>query len=270
MVLKSKHVSDVVNKLGLWALGFSIVIIIFERPIRKTLVEPSIKYISARTNLTFDVLLYIFLFFGFSLVGIVYWLFWSERKLKSKITRYFSRLVCPDYYKDTNRLKVAAVMGDAMLRYRSNELQPEEDFKHDGTSQADRDAVIGSGAERQESFYQGDMEVKRIYFGNGKIKQEAFYREGKLEGPLRNYYEDGRLHQEKKYINGRLNGLFRSFDEDGALFFEIEYKDDKQHGKDRIFAKGGILQFEDTYVEGRKINRKTYDANGQLKYSQDF
>lgn len=270
MVLKTKHAIAIFQKVGIWAFIVVLMTVLFERPLKVLLLEPALEFLRERVDLTFNVVFYIFLACGALLFGIVYWLHWSEKKLQSKITAYLSRLVCPDYYRDMHRLKVDAVVGDAMMRYRAKELEPEADFKHDGTSAADRQYAGTDGPEREEIFSEGGYDIRKRYYANGRLKQEASFRDGKLDGVSRTYYEDGRLHHEKTYRGGQMNGIYRAYDEDGGLFFEIEYRDNRQHGRDRIYASGGILQFEDTYVEGRRVNRKTFDAQGNLKFNQDF
>jgi hypothetical protein len=60
------------------------------------------------------------------------------------------------------------------------------------------------------------------------------------------YYPSGKLLYERNYINDKLEGIARNYYENG------EYK------------------YIDTYKDGKKINRKAYTEEGQLKFNEDY
>ncbi len=272
MTVESRRMRSAFYRGGIYILSAGLFFVLFDRPLKKVMM-PLFKawFKSVNSDIVFTVMFYIFLGCSFLLVCILYWLFWSERRLKSKISRYFSKLVCPDYYAGEQHLHFESVVGDVISRQRSRELEADDDFKHDGTSEADRmTPPTGTRAYPDTVTRDGDHEIRRSFYPGGRLKVEASYRNGMLDGLFRTFYEEGTLHQEKFYVKGRLNGVYRSLDEEGGLFFEIEYRDDKQHGKDRIYFKGGGIQYEDTYVSGKRVKRKTFDRSGVLKFSQDF
>jgi len=271
MVVHSKRTRALFYRGGLYILSACVFFVLFDRPLKKMMM-PVIRrwFIAVNSEIVLSFMFYIFLTCSFLLACILYWLFWSERRLKSRISHYFSKLVCQDYYEGDSRFRIDAVVGDVLSRQPSRELEADNDFKHDGSSEADRLTPTDSAHRGDTITRDGDHEIKRSFYPGGRLKEEASYKKGTLDGSFRTFYQEGTLHQEKFYVNGKMNGRYRSLDEEGGPFFEIDYKDDKQHGKDLIYFKGGGLQFEDTYVEGVRVHRKTFDKSGTLKFSQDY
>jgi antitoxin component YwqK of YwqJK toxin-antitoxin module len=71
----------------------------------------------------------------------------------------------------------------------------------------------------------GEEEVKKEYWGNGKLKSEIHYKNGKQEGPRKEWYESGRKKLLKNYKNGKENGIWKEWGEDGKLTYEGIYID---------------------------------------------
>ena len=59
------------------------------------------------------------------------------------------------------------------------------------------------------------------YYGNGKIRIEYNYKDGKIHGLFKYYYEDGELKWEDNWKNGVSHGLCKYYYENGEL--ECEY-----------------------------------------------
>jgi len=52
--------------------------------------------------------------------------------------------------------------------------------------------------------------------------------------------------------------------------FELNYKNDKLEGVSKTYYKNGEYMYIDTYKNDKKINRKAYTEEGQLKFEQDY
>ena len=65
-----------------------------------------------------------------------------------------------------------------------------------------------------------DLEVKRKYWDNGKLKREAHFKNNQLEGPGTSWYESGAKKGEYLYKNGKLEGLATEWYESGAKKME--------------------------------------------------
>jgi antitoxin component YwqK of YwqJK toxin-antitoxin module len=57
------------------------------------------------------------------------------------------------------------------------------------------------------------------------VKEERFYKNGKLEGTVKIFYADGKLMEEGLYKNGVRDGLSKWYDQQGNLTIQYEYKD---------------------------------------------
>lgn len=56
-----------------------------------------------------------------------------------------------------------------------------------------------------------------LYYKNGQLKQEQYYRNGVLQGIDREYFPSGKIKSDFYYENGNLNGISRDFNESGVL-----------------------------------------------------
>ena len=63
----------------------------------------------------------------------------------------------------------------------------------------------------------GGNGLVRKYFGNGSLKSEIPYKDGKREGIARLYYENGRVKEEGLYKEGKLVGKVKKYYENGFL-----------------------------------------------------
>jgi len=56
------------------------------------------------------------------------------------------------------------------------------------------------------------------------LKEERFYKAGKLEGTAKIFYPDGKVMEEGNYVNGLRDGISRWYDQEGKVTIEYEYK----------------------------------------------
>ncbi|HWY98111.1 MAG TPA: hypothetical protein VNY36_03400 [Bacteroidia bacterium] len=73
---------------------------------------------------------------------------------------------------------------------------------------------------------QQDSMWKEYYIGNGKVRYEGNYNQGRPDGKHTWYYADGKKEVEGQYTMGTMEDKWRYFDTDGNLFLTITYKDD--------------------------------------------
>ena len=62
-------------------------------------------------------------------------------------------------------------------------------------------------------------EVKREYWGKGKLYKEIHYKNGKREGLKTGWYESGEKWYEENYKNGKKEGLENGWYESGAVSY---------------------------------------------------
>lgn len=94
-------------------------------------------------------------------------------------------------------------------------------------------------------------------WANGKVREEYFELNGKMEGVYKSYYLKGDIEKECTYQAGELNGMERCFSaETGKVASEVDFKMGQKHGWSRWFTSSGVLIGEAHYVEGQKSGPK--------------
>jgi antitoxin component YwqK of YwqJK toxin-antitoxin module len=81
----------------------------------------------------------------------------------------------------------------------------------------------------------GQLEIKAHYFDDQlhgeyvrykftRIKEEKFYRNGKLDGKYVMFYTNGKILEESNYTDGLRDGIARWYDEDGNITIQYLYE----------------------------------------------
>ncbi len=60
-------------------------------------------------------------------------------------------------------------------------------------------------------------------FERSKVREESFYKNGKLDGTRKQFYDDGSIQLESIYVNGKRNGVEKYYDQEGNVTIEYEY-----------------------------------------------
>lgn len=75
----------------------------------------------------------------------------------------------------------------------------------------------------------------------GRVLEEAFYKDGRLDGERRLYGKDGTLLRSETHAGGVLDGMVREFAPDGTKRLEAEYRAGRLEGKNAVSMKGAFL-----------------------------
>ena len=67
-------------------------------------------------------------------------------------------------------------------------------------------------------------ETKKTYYASEKIKTEAHYANGKLDGVSKRYYENGTLWSETNYKNGKRDGTAKEYYLNGKIKADLIYE----------------------------------------------
>lgn len=86
--------------------------------------------------------------------------------------------------------------------------------------------------------------VEREYHSNGKLMRETPYKNGEIEGMVKQYYENGNLVVEIPFKNYKANGIAKWYYENGNIKTEAMYKDNKQEGVIKMYDTSGNLRAE--------------------------
>ena len=112
----------------------------------------------------------------------------------------------------------------------------------------------------------GQLEVKKEFCDNGKLKLEMNYKDGKLEGLSKDYYENGQLRSFRNLKDGKPDGLWENYYEDGQLKEIGEYELARSFvGLSKIYYKNGQVLKDGSY-KNEKFNGlfNGYYENGNL------
>jgi antitoxin component YwqK of YwqJK toxin-antitoxin module len=82
------------------------------------------------------------------------------------------------------------------------------------------------GQEISHAMFVDNEEVGKetLYYSNGNIEKEFFYRGNKLYGETKTYYYNGGLEIHGYYENGTKIGVWKFYSDDGTLAKEIKYE----------------------------------------------
>ncbi len=108
------------------------------------------------------------------------------------------------------------------------------------------------------------------YHTNGKVKETAHYKNGKLNGENLQYHENGKPYVITTYIDDELDGEFLYYNDKGALVQKKYLKNGELEGVYKSYFNVGedLLEFHIPYKNGLVDNKLIeYYANGEI-YSE--
>ena len=106
------------------------------------------------------------------------------------------------------------------------------------------------------------------YSENGALIQRKFYKNGNLDGPLKNYFVSGEpsVEYEVEFKDNLAQGRAVTYYPDGTIFAEYNYTDDKRNGKENQYHEDGSPYSEGTLRDNAYFGPfKVYHPNGKLK-----
>lgn len=103
------------------------------------------------------------------------------------------------------------------------------------------------------------------YFSDGKrVFSEEHYKNGKLDGSVKNYYGNGKLTEETFYKDGKKDGTSKIYTEQGVLIEDVNYKDDKLNGLASYYDIKGVIKEKGNYKDGARSGKWEYYIDGEL------
>jgi antitoxin component YwqK of YwqJK toxin-antitoxin module len=137
-----------------------------------------------------------------------------------------------------------------------------------GKKLAEGSFINGDESEKGESGVpkNGRDGIWNFYHENGKINEDANYKDGLLNGSRKSYFENGQLNEEENYQNGRLNGIRKVYLENGSLKEEGKYENGKENGMFAFYNENGTKEQESIYLNGIKNGKEVlFYKNGKIK-----
>jgi antitoxin component YwqK of YwqJK toxin-antitoxin module len=106
-----------------------------------------------------------------------------------------------------------------------------------------------------------------VYYSNKDFKktEEGNFKNGKKNGLWTAYYPGGRIAAvTSNYKEGELDGVMKNFDRRGILLQEMEYKDGLKHGKFIIYDKKGKVLVQKTFEFGMEVIKDQKNTPGSF------
>ncbi|MBD3315173.1 MAG: hypothetical protein GF344_05255 [Chitinivibrionales bacterium] len=108
-----------------------------------------------------------------------------------------------------------------------------------------------------------DAQIFRGYYSDGALKFESH--EDRRRRIIRGYYPDGTLQFVASYKDGELDGSVKEYYSNGVLKAEVKYDDNRRDGIARFYYESGMLMGKIYYKRGRETGKaKFYDEKGRL------
>jgi antitoxin component YwqK of YwqJK toxin-antitoxin module len=105
------------------------------------------------------------------------------------------------------------------------------------------------------------------YRDTGTIGYQAWFEDGKRNGPWVSYTEAGKKHWTGSYVNGSAHGRFQRFHEEGWMDMDCEYANGRQTGLARWYYKSGKVLEEGNLVDGKRHGEfKAWREDGTLQW----
>jgi len=166
--------------------------------------------------------------------------------------------IYPDMGKTEFHLKDGKLDGLQKIYHKNGALAQEINYK-DGQIDGAMTLYYKDGSLWEKHIYKDDVLLDennkpkngpyQRFYQNGKLANEALYKDGLPQGEVENYYEDGTLKMAQDYTD-RDHVSLKTFNENGKLKFEGVYFKGQYDGKVAVYSDKGQLQYEMSLKEG--------------------
>lgn len=107
-----------------------------------------------------------------------------------------------------------------------------------------------------EKYVNGKLNgVRKVFYKNGKIAEEANYKKGIKEGIYKNYTEDGIMLEESNYKNGQYDGLAIFRGPDNQIAGKGLFKNGKKVGVWQLLQKSKLVEVN-MNKQGKKFQKR--------------
>lgn len=106
----------------------------------------------------------------------------------------------------------------------------------------------------------------RRWHKSGNMKQQAFYKHGKLHGTMKIWYPGGNPKESISYAEGVRDGATTEWNKDGTKRMQGSFEMGKKHGAFSYWGRGGTLTQKGSYSQDQKHGVWiSYHRSGQIK-----
>ena len=109
------------------------------------------------------------------------------------------------------------------------------------------------------------------FYPDGKLREKAYSRNGKLEGRREIYNENGVLTSSGDYVDGKMDGEWIVYFANGEIFARGNFKSNKTDGVWKMYWENGKINQEVSYKDGVRDGLSlTYDEDGKLYSKMNY
>ena len=95
----------------------------------------------------------------------------------------------------------------------------------------------------KENYSKGKLEgLRSVFYNNGKIAEEQFYKNNLKNGSYKKYAENGIVLEESNYKNDLYDGLAVFKDPDGSIVSKGKFSNGKKAGIWQFYEKGKVIK----------------------------
>ena len=106
---------------------------------------------------------------------------------------------------------------------------------------------------------------------DGSVIIREPYKNGLLQGMVRNYYTSGQVSEEVEWADGQKQGKWKQYYLTGAIRLSAHYRDDQLNGSYEVFFADGTLKIKGEFLDGRSNGTWSYhDETGAELISLEY
>ena len=139
-----------------------------------------------------------------------------------------------------------------------------DDFAREGRYEAfDSEGKVIEQANYRNDTLHGE---RRLFYPDGKVQAIEQYVDGRFAGEYQYFYDDGKLELRGNYVDGAMNGIWTRYYRNGQIMEEVTFVDNEENGPFVEYFESGNLKAEGTYQDGDQEQGilKIYNEDGQL------
>ena len=123
------------------------------------------------------------------------------------------------------------------------------------------------------AYFGGSPYTGKVFglYKNGRKDGESHFKDGKVNGLVRQWYENGQKMIEGNWKDGKQDGLYEKWHKNGQMRFKRIFKNGKPDGLFMSWHDNGQKNSEQTFKDGKPYGlHLTWHKNGQKKWEVKF
>ena len=101
-----------------------------------------------------------------------------------------------------------------------------------------------------DSVFSQKKEVRKEFWGEGKLKSEKHYKDEKIDGFFTIWHKNGNKHYKTHFKDNKKDGPSSAWYKDGKKRYEKNYKNGRENGRFTIWYQNGQKEWEAHYKNG--------------------